>query len=52
MTVYEVQRQRHNKQINYTQDSSKKEELPWVGYAYNKKKLLNNKRKFLESQKY
>ena len=34
MTVcenYEVERQRHNKQMNYTQDSSKKEELPWVG---------------------
>ena len=33
---YEVRRQRHNKQANYTQDSSffqrKKEELPWVGF--------------------
>ena len=34
--TYEVERQRHNKQVNYTQDSSffsmKKEELPWVGF--------------------
>ena len=35
-TIYEVERQRHNKQINYTQDSSffprKNKELPWVGF--------------------
>ena len=33
---YEVERQRHNKQINYTQDSSffprKNKELSWVGF--------------------
>ena len=49
MTVcenYEVQRQRHNKQINYTQDSSKKEELPWVRYAYNKKSFSTTNANF------
>jgi hypothetical protein len=36
---YKVERQRHYKQVNYTQDSSyfprKKEELPWVGFEPN-----------------